>query len=59
MAATSGEGLSTIPNSSINNSVNSEVHNVSRSPSLSSMKDYTWSNLLMSKNKKNIRKIKG
>lgn len=61
MASASSEGLSTIPNSSTNNPMYSDAdRNVSRSPSISSIKDYTWPNLLVSKHKiKNVKKIKG
>lgn len=60
MASASGEGLSTISNSSINNSFYSDVEvNMSRSPSLSSIKDYIWPNLLVSKHKRSVKKIKG
>lgn len=60
MASASSEGLSTISNSSINNRVNSDIdRNVSRSPSISSIKDYTWPNLVISKHKRNVKKLKG
>lgn len=60
MASANSEGLSTISNSSVNNSVYSDVEvNVSRSPSISSIKDYIWPNLLVSKHKRSVKKIKG
>lgn len=60
MASASSEGLSTIPNSSIHSSVNSDIEGtVSRSPSISSIKDYIWPNLLVSKQKRAVKKIKG
>lgn len=59
MASANSEGFSTIPNSSINNSFYSDVEgNVPRSPSMSSIKDYIWPNLLVSKHKRSL-KIKG
>lgn len=58
--AASSEGLSTVPNTPTNNSVNLEIErNASRSPSISSVKDFTWPILLSSKHKRNIKKIKG
>lgn len=47
------EGLSTI-----SRHLNT-LNNVSRSPSVSSVTDYTWSTLLISKHKRNVKDVRG
>nr|CAH7752751.1 unnamed protein product [Callosobruchus chinensis] len=59
MAAAGSEGSPTTPQNSTNSSFNAE-DNASRSPSISSAKEFMWTSLLVSKpTKKYSKKIKG